>query len=303
MSRREEIGNILKAHAVWDLWKTMPDGPEKYQAYLCSPEWGRLRAIVTKRSGGKCERCKVNDAAAVHHLTYQRKYQELPEDLIHYCQGCHDYTHGKSTVDPMPRRKLYLAGKVEKNCWRHSLVNKLREADWDNAPLLAAVEIGGETFDYVGPFFVSCDHGCYHGDGTHGCLGKNGTEEVHGEVVEIEYASVCGSGNGDFLYRNSLVDKHGCRQGCEGQEFIVNKCLEAIDNSDVVMAWIDTPNCFGTLCEIGFAVGKYKTLWVAFASDALMSDMWFIKTIASKAGVFSSPTDALFSFHREYAHA
>lgn len=100
-SRETAIRDVLAQHAVWDAWRDMPDGPEKYQAYLCSPDWGKLWAIVTERSGGKCERCKVNDAASVHHLTYQRKYQELPEDLIHYCQGCHDYTHGKSEVDPL----------------------------------------------------------------------------------------------------------------------------------------------------------------------------------------------------------
>lgn len=100
-NRKTAIRDVLAQHVVWDAWRDMPDGPEKYQAYLCSPEWGKLREIVTDRSGGKCDRCKVNDAASVHHLTYQRKYQELPEDLIHYCQGCHDYTHGKSELDPL----------------------------------------------------------------------------------------------------------------------------------------------------------------------------------------------------------
>lgn len=86
-------GNVLD-------WRTMPDGAEKYNAYLCSPEWGKLRAIVGDRSGAVCERCRSNPAVAVHHLTYIRKYAELPEDLLHICQGCHEYTHGKSTTDP-----------------------------------------------------------------------------------------------------------------------------------------------------------------------------------------------------------
>jgi hypothetical protein len=37
-------------------WKLLPDGREKYQAYLCSPEWGGRRAAVERRSGGMCER-------------------------------------------------------------------------------------------------------------------------------------------------------------------------------------------------------------------------------------------------------
>lgn len=93
--------HILLDHAAWEAWKELPDSAEKYQAYLCSPEWGRLRALVAERSGGTCERCRVNPAAAVHHLTYRRKYHEDLEDLIHECEGCHRYSHGLSDQDPI----------------------------------------------------------------------------------------------------------------------------------------------------------------------------------------------------------
>lgn len=95
------IRETLSNHAAWDAWKDMPDSAEKYQAYLCSPDWGRRRAAVSKRSGGTCERCRINPAAAVHHLTYAHKYDEPLEDLIHECQGCHDYTHGHRDDDPI----------------------------------------------------------------------------------------------------------------------------------------------------------------------------------------------------------
>lgn len=100
-AEQSEVRQILAGHAVWDAWKEMPDGSEKYQAYLCSPEWGRLRAAVTERSNGTCERCEANPAAAVHHLTYARKYREELDDLIHECDGCHKYSHGLSDVDPI----------------------------------------------------------------------------------------------------------------------------------------------------------------------------------------------------------
>lgn len=73
---------------------------EKYQTYLCSREWSELKNKVHERSGGVCERCEVNPGENVHHLTYERKYHERPEDLAHWCQGCHKFTHGKSDVDP-----------------------------------------------------------------------------------------------------------------------------------------------------------------------------------------------------------
>ena len=292
------IRDILKNHAVWDAWKSMPDGPEKYQAYLCSPDWGKIRAIVTERSGGVCERCRCNPAAACHHVTYIRKFAELPEDILHLCRGCHDFTHGKSKLDPKPRRKIYLAGKVEQNCWRHKIVDGLRGKDWNDGPLPCAIHIDGESFDYTGPFFVSCDHGCYHGPGTHGCLGNNAVEEIDGEEIETDYTSDCI----EWLGHRGLVDNHGCRCG-DGQSFVVNKCLAAIDDSDVVMAWIDSTDCYGTLCEIGFAIGKYKEVWVAFSDPMMIQEMWFIATIARRASAFSSPMAAMQSFCKDLLNA
>lgn len=82
-------------------WQTIKDDREKYKAYLCSREWALLRNAVRERCGGKCERCKVNDMECVHHLTYARKYKERIDDLAGWCNACHEFTHGKSDVDPM----------------------------------------------------------------------------------------------------------------------------------------------------------------------------------------------------------
>jgi hypothetical protein len=38
----------------------------------------------------------------VHHLTYARKYKERLEDLAGWCNACHEFTHGKTDVDPKP---------------------------------------------------------------------------------------------------------------------------------------------------------------------------------------------------------
>lgn len=81
-------------------WKTCTDEKEKYQLYLASREWGVLREQVISRAGGQCERCVLSPIDAVHHLSYARKYNELPEDLQGLCSRCHSYTHGKSDEDP-----------------------------------------------------------------------------------------------------------------------------------------------------------------------------------------------------------
>jgi hypothetical protein len=81
-------------------WRTIEEDREKYKAYLCSREWAMLRNAVRARCGGMCERCKVNEMECVHHLTYARKYDEPIEDLVGWCNACHEFTHGKSDVDP-----------------------------------------------------------------------------------------------------------------------------------------------------------------------------------------------------------
>jgi hypothetical protein len=68
---------------------------EKYQAYLCSREWGLKREAVHKRAEGKCERCQWRDGKAVHHQTYARIYNERLTDLILLCDVCHAYQHGR----------------------------------------------------------------------------------------------------------------------------------------------------------------------------------------------------------------
>lgn len=73
---------------------------ERYALYLCSREWGLLREQVRERCGGYCERCEVNCMSHVHHLTYIRKYNELPEDLQGLCEECHLFVHGFSDKDP-----------------------------------------------------------------------------------------------------------------------------------------------------------------------------------------------------------
>src|SRR5262249_12664569 len=80
-------------------WRLLT-GSEKRYAYLASREWGLLREAIKERSGGICERCHKNWGTAVHHLTYARLYCERLEDLIHLCDECHDFHHGRSNFDP-----------------------------------------------------------------------------------------------------------------------------------------------------------------------------------------------------------
>jgi 5-methylcytosine-specific restriction endonuclease McrA len=71
----------------------------KYVDYITnSPVWYQKRLDCIRRQHGICpgyeiEPCQYTDklpiALAVHHLTYERLYDELPEDLIALCPTCH----------------------------------------------------------------------------------------------------------------------------------------------------------------------------------------------------------------------
>lgn len=87
-------------------WRQIEDDREKYSAYLCSMEWAELKEAVHKRAHGICEACQTFEIDAVHHLTYERKYHEKPEDLQGNCKHCHNFTHGKSTFDPADRDRM-----------------------------------------------------------------------------------------------------------------------------------------------------------------------------------------------------
>jgi hypothetical protein len=102
----EQVCSFSRTKKFTHQWKTMDEGSSKYNAYLCSREWAKLKRAVRKRSGGTCERCGDNPAEYVHHLTYEHKYNEQLDELSHWCQGCHDFTHGKIDVDPAePKEK------------------------------------------------------------------------------------------------------------------------------------------------------------------------------------------------------
>lgn len=73
---------------------------EQYQRYLQSREWCEKREVIKERASNICERCKYYPLDHVHHLTYERIYNELLTDLQGICRDCHEYIHAKSDYDP-----------------------------------------------------------------------------------------------------------------------------------------------------------------------------------------------------------
>lgn len=143
--------------------------------------------------------------------------------------------------------KVYLAGKIAKNDWRHSIVDGLRSAvhigSASHWPVLQSAIF--DEHDYVGPFFTSCDHGCFHGPGSHG-VGVGGP-----------------SG--------------GCCVNPISPHAVASLCLGAVSNCDLFFAWFDEDcgSAYGTLLELGWALAMEKLVVIGVHRKADTSDLWF----------------------------
>ena len=145
----------------------------------------------------------------------------------------------------MMKPRIYFAGKITANCWRHDLVPQLR--GWQQAS--GPIDCG--RFIYTGPFFVSCDHKCRHGDATHGVLGI-------GCEPELE----------------------------ETREAVFEKNQAALQSSSRVFAYIASPNCYGTLIELGWAARAGIPVFIVFAPSVDHEDFWYAQQLSRRA-IFS----------------
>ena len=71
----------------------------KYNAYLKSSRWKDKRLRVLKRDGNQCQACCRRAAVAVHHLTYERVFDEPLYDLVSICETCHEGLHPHLKVE------------------------------------------------------------------------------------------------------------------------------------------------------------------------------------------------------------
>jgi hypothetical protein len=62
--------------------------------YYSSEKWARLRALVIRRAGGRCEGCGEAEATQAHHLHYRTFGNEFLWDLRAVCRDCHERVHG-----------------------------------------------------------------------------------------------------------------------------------------------------------------------------------------------------------------
>lgn len=173
-----------------------------------------------------------------------------------------------------PLKNIYMAGKISQNGWRNALADIRHESFFDTDHY---VPIKEHFLNYVGPFFISCDHGCSHGRNEHGV----------------------GCGCGD----NS---EYSIQSGPDYDLFVMNTCLKNINRCQTVYAWIDSLDCYGTLLELGYAYANRKDIRIAIDEKLKLPidtyiednphlqresvgshDLWFLEKMANEF-IFSS---------------
>jgi nucleoside 2-deoxyribosyltransferase len=207
--------------------------------------------------------------------------------------------------------RVYLAGKIGKNDWRHGLVPGLRgaldvgavrtvcrtcggpagdedgcrknhnclwRAEWGE-PRAPEWETGGVRLAYAGPYFISCDHGCYHGRSEHGAGAEPG---------ENPYAP----------------DSNGCGGGGASRGYVVARCLEWLRRADAVFGWLDDGSAYGTVAELGYAAALGTPIYLGLPGagarwDERLDDLWFAAALATETWRTQTAADA---FGRFVAH-
>ena len=67
---------------------------KSYKDYLSSYKWIAFRNKIKNDRGSKCEKCGTTKGYLQgHHLTYERLFNELPEDILIVCKPCHELIH------------------------------------------------------------------------------------------------------------------------------------------------------------------------------------------------------------------
>lgn len=161
----------------------------------------------------------------------------------------------RNTQKPRNTQPLvYLAGKIAKNDWRNE-----------------ARDLG---FNVTGPNFVSCDHGCCHGDSLHG-VGAWGYPIPNDEIRHA-----------------SCVEAEETRYGSRIKT--VDDCLGQIRAADVMYVWAgDFHTAYGTLAEIGYARGRRKYVIIATDDPDALKDQWFAVTMADAIIYAPAPIEGL----------
>ena len=185
--------------------------------------------------------------------------------------------------------RVYLAGKVGQCNYRSHLGIKGRAMSQANVLHYH----NRHPFVYSGPLIPSCDHGCWHyffeGMPGYDCGFLTDGEE-HIAIEDNSYAAIVGS------------------------------TISQIQSSDLLFAWFDSYDAYGTIAEIGIAVGNNIPVYIGFqetvfpkeegeppmdwdtAKEHLVGrELWYVAELAHQTCISSDPASAFTRALRSFA--
>lgn len=242
-----------------------------YSQKLKDPRWQRKRLEALQAANWSCKSCKATHKTLhVHHTKYRGEPWEAPLDWLEVlCEDCHEKRHA-----PAKPLKIYFAGKIGKNDWRHKLIPGLRGA-WlghdcgEGVGDLIALqpvtwEQDGLTLHCTGPYFVGCNHGCFHGATNHGQISDYLGEET--DDVEED----------PFQYLEPDPPRPSSAEAFKtwvnARYSVYELCQLWLKNSDCIFAYINAEGAYGTLIEL--VTYDYPAA-IYFSSEELLKSYWF----------------------------
>jgi hypothetical protein len=166
---------------------------------------------------------------------------------------------------------VYLAGRIREERLRFGMIDStVDEVEvGQNALPEASFTCKEIDFRFTGPFTRSCDHKCSH----------------------------IGMGQGGYGTRSHGAGMLGCAEETTIADKLANnvfkRCKLGIVEAEIVFAWIDDYEAFGTLWELGFAAGLDKMIVIGCPFDfPNASELWFPMRSATWAINESSPGKA-----------
>lgn len=194
-------------------------------------------------------------------------------------QLLHWYVAGAPLLNGKPIRRVYLAGKITGTRWRDAIA-----PEWSRV----RCDMSNQTWEDVNlrvPVSAACGVAyLLHCTGPFSSI--SGTEHYTGPIEPGDHA--CGEYR---LVRSRVDDWPFVETTFSDRPWIAEQAKASIDTCDLLFAWIDTQDCYGTLLEIGYAIGAGKVVEVFLKRGADLDQLWLTRYVA-RAGTRNNPAEA-----------
>lgn len=188
---------------------------------------------------------------------------------ISWIQSGHPTIHGKAI------RSVYLAGKISGTTWRDEIAPGWSkqgwvhgESTWAHRDMVAEVldrsGMGEWRVRLTGPYWLNMNEG-------HCCDSSGGPSQYGlGDHSWGEYR----------FFESRAQHKPIVDYVAADRPLVAQMAKDAILGADLVFAWVDCLDCYGTLAEIGLAAAAGAVVVVAGPSSVINGEVWLAAQFA-----------------------